>query len=626
MLADDIRRTFLSFFEARDHKLFPSSSLIPPPETNLLLTTAGMVQFRPYFLGQEKPSHPRATSVQKSFRTTDIEEVGDQTHNTLFEMLGNFSFGDYFKKEAIGWAWELCTKDFGLDPDRLWATVHQDDDESVDLWLSETPITADRIQRLGTPKDQRPDGPFNRHKEENFWTMGVAGPGGPNSELFYDRGGAYGSPGGPAVNDMRYLEIYNLVFMQFVIDDAGEIVEPLPAPSVDTGMGLERMATVLQDAVSAYDTDLFSSVLDRAADVTHKRRGADEQTDRLLRILTDHSRSAAFLIADGVTPSNEGRGYILRRVMRRAITKARLAGVTDKLLPAMCDAVVQRFGHVYPELQRNAESVSLLAQREEERFTQTLDIGLRILDEAIANVEKGASGGVLPGEVAFKLQDTYGFPLDITKDVAEERGLEIDIDTYARLMQEQRERSREVGEAGKVRTGAQVKLDVAPTEFCGYDHRSATGTVVALVRGVAPVAIVSAGQEADVVFDRTPFYPEGGGQVGDRSATAGCCCPPKARRRCSTPRRWARRRCTASALPTARSASDRSSSSSSTPRIARGPSRRTPRRTSCTTRCTTPSVSTSGRWAPSSSPDVCASTSRTSRPSSPTPSSRSRRR
>jgi alanyl-tRNA synthetase len=510
MLADDIRRTFLSFFEARDHKPYPSSSLIPPPETNLLLTTAGMVQFRPYFLGAEKPPHPRATSVQKSFRTTDIEEVGDQTHLTLFEMLGNFSFGDYFKKEAIGWAWELVTREFGLDPARLWATVYEDDDESEQLWLSETPITPDRIQRLGTPKSERPAGPFNRHKEENFWTMGVAGPGGPNSELFYDRGPAYGIEGGPAKNDLRYLEIYNLVFMQYEIDDAGEIVRELPAPSVDTGMGLERMATVLQDAASAYDTDLFSPVLDRAAKLTGKQRGDSVATDRLLRTLADHSRSTAFLIADGVTPSNEGRGYILRRVMRRAITKARLAGVTGKLLTSMCDAVVQRFGHVYPELQRNSEGISLLAAREEERFTQTLDMGLRILEEAI---EKAS--GTLPGEVVFKLQDTYGFPLDITRDVAEEKGLEVDIEGYERLMEQQRNRSREVGETGKKRVD-QLRIDVAPTDFLGYDHLDATGRIVAMVKGVEPITMLAAGEEADVVFDATPFYPEGGGQVGDR--------------------------------------------------------------------------------------------------------------
>src|SRR5919108_595069 len=479
MLADDIRRTFLAFFEARDHKLYPSSSLIPPPETNLMLTTAGMVQFRPYFLGTEKPSHPRATSVQKSFRTTDLEEVGDQTHLTLFEMLGNFSFGDYFKPEAIAWAWELLTTEFGLDPERLWATVYEEDDEAEQLWLEVTPIPAERIQRLG--------------KNENFWDMGVAGPGGPNSEIWYDRGPAYGEEGGPAVNDTRYLEVYNLVFIQYETDGAKNIVKPLPAPSVDTGMGLERMATVLQEGVSAYDTDLFAPVLDRASELTGKPRGSDDASERLLRTLADHARSAAFLIADGVTPSNEGRGYVLRRVMRRAITKARLAGVNTKLLQELTEAVVERFGHVYPELQRNSEGIALVAAREEERFTQTLDIGLRILEESI---EKATD--VLPGNVAFKLQDTYGFPLDITKDVATERGLTVDVDGYERLMEEQRTRSREVGEAGKVRAGAGPRIDVAPTEFLGYEKRTDTGKVVAIAKGVEPAASLAPGSLSEI--------------------------------------------------------------------------------------------------------------------------------
>ncbi|MEX0875173.1 MAG: alanine--tRNA ligase [Actinomycetota bacterium] len=501
MLADDIRRTFLSFFQERDHRLYPTSSLIPPPDTNLMLTTAGMVQFRPYFLGVEKPPHPRATSTQKSFRTTDIDEVGDQSHLTLFEMLGNFSFGDYFKKEAIAWAWELVTKEFGLDPARIWVTVYEQDDEAERLWLSETPIPAERIQRLG--------------KKENFWDMGVAGPGGPNSEIFYDRGSEYGEEGGPAKNDTRYLEIYNLVFMQYETDGNKEIVGELAAPSVDTGMGLERVATVLQDARSIYDTDLFLPILDRAAELTKKPRGENETTDRLLRTLTDHARSTAFLIADGVTPSNEGRGYVLRRVMRRAITKARLAGVTDRLLASMCDAVIQRFGHVFPELLRNSEGIDLVANREEERFSQTLDMGLRILNEAL---EKGRaqSSETLPGEVAFKLQDTYGFPLDITKDVASEAGLQVDVAVYERLMQEQRERSRAATQVIQVEGLPAQEAFQTPTVFLGYEHREGEGRIVAIVRGVEPLEVLGAGEEADVIFDRTPFYPEGGGQIGDR--------------------------------------------------------------------------------------------------------------
>jgi alanyl-tRNA synthetase len=496
MLGDDIRATFLAFFKERDHRLYPSSSLIPPPETNLLLTTAGMVQFRPFFLGIEKPPHPRATSVQKSFRTTDLEEVGDQSHLTLFEMLGNFSFGDYFKKEAIAWAWELVTKEFGLDPGRLWATVYEDDDESEALWISETEIPKERIQHLG--------------KDSNFWDMGVPGPGGPNSELFYDRGEAYGQPGGPAVNDNRYLEIYNLVFMQYETDGRKNPVKPLGKPCVDTGMGLDRMATILQDAPSIYDTDLFAPIMDRAADVTRLARRSSDAAERLHRILTDHARSAAFLIADGVTPSNEGRGYILRRVMRRAITMARLEGVTGKLLQPMTEAVVERFAHVYPELRRNAEGISLLVGREEERFTQTLEMGLRILEDAITKTPDET----LPADVAFRLQDTFGFPLDITRDVAGSKGLRIDEEGYERLMREQRERSRQVGE-GRKRTEGYAKLEVAPTDFLGYRTTEATGRVVALVRGVDSIPSASEGDEVGVVLDRTPFYSEGGGQIGD---------------------------------------------------------------------------------------------------------------
>jgi alanyl-tRNA synthetase len=478
----------------------------------LLLTTAGMVQFRPYFLGLEKPPQPRATSVQKSFRTTDIEEVGDQTHNTLFEMLGNFSFGDYFKKEAISWAWELVTTAFGLDPGRIWVTVHQDDDESVGLWLSQTPITSDRIQRLGTPKDRR-DEHFNRHDEENYWTMGVAGPGGPNSEMFYDRGEQYGKAGGPAVNDTRYLEFYNLVFMQYVIDDAGEIVEPLPAPSVDTGMGLERITTILQSAISAYDTDIFEPVLERAAELTGRARGSSEDADRLLRTLVDHSRSATFLIGDGVTPSNEGRGYILRRLMRRAATKARLHGVTDALFPALCESVIAKFGDAYPELRLNRDGILTTTGREEQRFSQTLDAGLGMLRDALAK-----TSGVLSGEVAFRLQDTYGFPLEITRDVASEAGIVVDEEEFERLMSQQRERSREVARATKRRAGEAARLEVPATVFLGYEARESDATVLGMLRGVEPVASAAEGDEVDVVLDRTPFYPEGGGQVGDRGS------------------------------------------------------------------------------------------------------------
>jgi alanyl-tRNA synthetase len=497
MRGDEIRRTFLEFFEERGHSPYPSSSLIPPPETNLLLTTAGMVQFRPFFLGTAKPPHPRATSVQKSFRTTDIEDVGDQSHQTFFEMLGNFSFGEYFKTEAIAWAWELLTEVFRLDSDRLWVTVYEEDDETEQLWLSGTPVPADRIQRLG--------------KDENFWDMGVAGPGGPNSEIFFDRGPAYGREGGPAVDDTRYLEVYNLVFIQYQTDGNKGVVEPLPAPNVDTGMGLERMATVLQEAASAYETDLFLPIVERAAELTGiDRDGASDPQVRLLRILTDHARAATFLIADGVTPSNEGRGYILRRVLRRAITKARLLGITDPLFPTLCDTVVSRFGDVYPELKRNRDGILTVTGREEERFSQTLDAGLGLLNDAIRE-----ASGTLPGDVAFKLQDTYGFPLEITRDVAEDAGIEIDIGGFERLMSEQRERSRRVTLSGVTQTVA-AKIEGPPTVFLGYQAIESEASIVGVARGPESVSSAGEGHEIDVILDRTPFYPEGGGQIGDR--------------------------------------------------------------------------------------------------------------
>jgi alanyl-tRNA synthetase len=494
MHGDDIRRTFLAFFEERDHPVHPSSSLIPPVDSGLLLTTAGMVQFRRYFMGLETPPHPRATSAQKAFRTTDIEEVGDQSHQTFFEMLGNFSFGEYFKKEAIGWAWELATQAFGLDPDRLWATVYKADDEAEELWKTQTPIPHDRIQRLG--------------KEDNFWAI-PNGPGGPNSEIFYDRGPAYGVEGGPAVNDVRYLEFYNLVFMQYEVDEDEEPVRDLPMKSVDTGFGLERAATVIQEAPSSFETDLFLPILERAEQLTGAGRDGSAQEVRLLRILADHSRATTFLLGDAVAPSNEGRGYIVRRLLRRALTAARQYGYTGDVLPPLCEATIARFGNVYPELTRNREGILEVARREEQRFSHTLDAGLAILEDAIEKAK-----GKLSGEVAFRLHDTYGFPLDITLDVARNAGLEVDTEEFERLMTEQRTRSRETTTAEKKRE--QVRLDVAPTESLAYDALEAEGKIVAIVRGVEPVPSAAQGDEVDVVLTRTPFYPEGGGQVGDR--------------------------------------------------------------------------------------------------------------
>ncbi len=505
MLARDIRRTFLSFYEERGHRVVPSASLIANDPT-LMFTVAGMVPFRSYLLGEQTPPFPRATSVQKCFRTENIEDVGANAKDcTLFEMLGNFSFGDYWKREACTWAWELMTAVFKLDVSRLWVTVLDSDDETVDVWTKAVGVAPDRVVRFG--------------EEDNFWQMGVAGPCGPSTEIFVDRGPAYGpeAEDGPAGSPKRYQEIYNLVLMQWVQDVPFHVVGDLPQTGIDTGMGLERIAQILQDVPTVWDTDEIAPLVAKASEITGAKYQGSPGEDRLLQIVTDHSRSATFLIADGVAPSNEGRGYILRRVLRRALTEARLSGHTGELLPPMAQKTIEVFGSTYAELERNRDAVLETLRREEQRFSQTLDAGLGMLEEAVEGSKKG---GKIPGEVAFRLHDTYGFPLDITRDVAHREGLELDEEGFARLMQEQKTRSRAVTESEKVRAGSQLRLDVAPTTFLGYDSMDATGRVVAIVKGNEPVATANAGEEVGVVFDSTPFYPEGGGQIGDRGLIA----------------------------------------------------------------------------------------------------------
>jgi alanyl-tRNA synthetase len=501
MLARDIRRTFLSFYEERGHRVVPSAPLIPNDPT-LMFTVAGMVPFKRYLLGEEPPPFPRATSVQKCFRTENIEDVGTNAKDcTLFEMLGNFSFGDYWKAEACSWAWELMTQVFKLDIGRLWVTVLDSDDETVDVWSRVEGVTPDRIVRFP--------------EEDNFWQMGVAGPCGPSTEIFVDRGPSYGpeAADGPAGSPERYQEIYNLVLMQWVQDVPFHVVGDLPQTGIDTGMGLERIAQILQDVPTVWDTDEIAPLVAKASEITGAKYLGSPAEDRLLQIVTDHSRSATFLIADGVAPSNEGRGYILRRVLRRALTEARLSGHTGELLPPMAQKTIEVFGSTYPELERNREGVLETLRREEQRFSQTLDAGLGMLEEAVKESKKD---GKLPGEVAFRLHDTYGFPLDITRDVASREGLEVDEESFERLMEEQKTRSRAVTEGEKARAVSQVRLDVAPTTFLGYDQLDATGKVVAIVKGNEPAASASAGEEVGIVFESTPFYPEGGGQVGDR--------------------------------------------------------------------------------------------------------------
>ncbi len=497
----EIRRRFLGFFEEREHRVVPSSSLIPNDPT-LLLTTAGMVQFKPYFLGQQEPPYPRATSVQKSFRTTDIELVGHtDRHMTLFEMLGNFSFGDYFKEGAIRAAWELVTEGFGIEPERLWATVFENDDESEQLWLEIAKLPPERVVRRG--------------KKDNFWSMGVAGPCGPCSEIYVDRGPEHGREGGPEVDEDRYLEIWNLVFMQNLCDDQINVIGDLPKKNVDTGMGLERMALVLQGAASAFETDLLRPILQQTEELTGKTYGVDEKTDVSLRILAEHGRATTFLIADGVVPGNEGRGYVLRRMLRRMVSHARRLGVEGDVAAPMAERTVELFGDVYPELVSQRAFLLQVAAGEEAQFAGTLRQGMERFEEEIAKA-KGAGAATFPGDVAFLAHDTFGFPIELTVELAEEEGLSVDTSTFERLMDEQRRRAKESAKKGASDEGlVEVGREAGRTEFLGYERTTVEGTISGIVRAGARVEAAAEGEEVDVVLDRTAFYAEGGGQVGD---------------------------------------------------------------------------------------------------------------
>ncbi len=481
MRSSDIRSVFLGFFSERGHRQVPSASLVSP-DPALLLNIAGMNQFKPYFLGHEVPPFDRATSVQKCVRTLDLDNVGRTSrHGTFFEMLGNFSFGDYFREQAIAWAWELCTERFGLDPGRLWVTVHEDDDEAERLWRA-IGVPHERIQRLGM--------------DDNYWSMGVAGPCGPSSEIHYDRGPAYGPEGGPAVNGERYQELWNLVFMQNLRDDDFRIVGELPARNIDTGLGLDRLAAILQGVPDIFHTDLLAPVLAAVREAA----GADGGVSA--KIVTDHARTAAFLIADGVLPASEGRGYVLRRLMRRAIRHGRLLGVDGEILPLATGAVVDLHGGTWPELTAHRSLIERVVTAEEEGFARTLRQGSRILDTAIREDR-------LSPKVAFELHDTYGFPFDLTVDAARAAGLSVDENAFGELLEEQRRRSR----SGRQRPDDTQGL--GRTDFVGHDSTEADVRLLALVRDGARVPAAGEGDEVRVVLDRSPFYAEGGGQVGD---------------------------------------------------------------------------------------------------------------
>ncbi|MBY5164053.1 alanine--tRNA ligase [Salsipaludibacter albus] len=500
----EIRETFLDFFVERDHRRVASAPLIPQDPT-VLLNIAGMLPFAPYFAGDAEPPAPRIVSYQKCVRTNDIENVGRTArHLSFFEMLGNFSFGDYYKRDAIRWAWELSVDHFGLDPERIWASAHVNDDEAVEIILEETDIPRERIQRFDS---------------DNFWWTGQAGSAGYCGEFFYDKGPEYGEDGGPAVDDERFVEYYNLVFTEFVCDDDGNIVGELPAKNVDTGLGLARLATILQDVPTLYETDVWVSLLAAASRVTGVERGDSDEHDVSLKVLAEHARATAFLIADGVLPAKEGRGYVLRRLLRRAVRHSHLLGVTDadaRVLPPMIDAVIEVMRPGYPELERQRELIMRVATAEEAGFRDRLAAGLAMLDDELADL---GDGDPLSGDVAFQLHDTYGFPIDLTAEIAADAGLELDQDRFDELMTAQQERARAAAKSGSGGVPASVYREAAAatgsTEFVGYDHLRAESTVGALVTVAGLVDVASEGDELEVVLPRTPFYAEGGGQVGD---------------------------------------------------------------------------------------------------------------
>ena len=512
MRSDEIHRRFLDHFAQRGHEIVPSASLIADDPT-LLLVNAGMVPFKPYFLGEVPPPWERATSVQKCVRTLDIDEVGKTTrHGSFFQMAGNFSFGDYFKEGAIDLAWDLLTKSvddggYGIDADRLWTTVYLDDDEAFDLWRRYVP--EDRIQRRG--------------KADNFWHMGVPGPGGPCSEIYYDRGPDYGREGGPVADEDRYLEIWNLVFMQFQLSavrgkEDFDIAGPLPAQNIDTGMGVERVATVLQGVDNLYEIDTSRMILDRASELTGTRYGDDAASDVRLRVVADHARTALMLLGDGVTPGNEGREYVLRRVMRRAVRAMRLLGATEPTMAALVEASIAAMGPQYPDLVAGTDRIMALAVAEEASFLQTLTKGAALFEQSVPEARSG--GGVLAGDRAFQLHDTYGFPIDLTLEMAAEQGLAVDEEGFRRLMSEQRQRSkadRKSQGIGHVDVSAyRAILDTSgPTEFTGYQSVNGEAHVRGILGPNGAVPAAREGDEVEIVLDRTPFYAEGGGQLPD---------------------------------------------------------------------------------------------------------------
>jgi len=493
----ELRKAFLDYFEQKGHTQVDSSPLIPGNDPTLLFTNAGMVQFKDVFIGRDKRNYTRATTSQRCVRAggkhNDLENVGyTARHHTFFEMLGNFSFGDYFKREAIEFAWDFLTNVLGLPEEKLWVTVYEEDQEAEDIWLKEMKVSAERFSRCGA--------------KDNFWSMGDTGPCGPCTEIFYDHGDSIwgGPPGSPEEDGDRYIEIWNLVFMQFNRDADGTMTD-LPKPSVDTGMGLERLAAVMQKVHSNYEIDLFQALIAKASQLT----GEKDLENKSLRVIADHIRSCAFLVVDGVTPGNEGRGYVLRRIIRRAIRHGYQLGQQKPFFYKLVDELNVQMGQAYPELAKAVDHVKKVLLHEEERFAETIDQGMRILDEAIASLD----GGIIPGDVVFKLYDTYGFPTDLTADIARERQLDLDMAGFETEMQAQRERARAASQFSSDQS-VQVMLE-GKTEFTGYDKLQDSAKVISLFKDGNETSALNAGDAGVVVLDHTPFYAESGGQVGD---------------------------------------------------------------------------------------------------------------
>ncbi|GAB3040148.1 alanine--tRNA ligase [Oleiagrimonas citrea] len=514
MKTAEIRARFLDFFRDRGHTIVPSAPLVPGNDPTLMFTNSGMVQFKNVFLGSEKPGYVRAADVQRCLRAggkhNDLDAVGyTARHHTFFEMLGNWSFGDYFKREAIAWSWELLTQVFGLPADKLTVTVYQTDDEAFDIWKDEIGVPAERIIRIGDNKGAP-------YASDNFWQMADTGPCGPSSEIFYDHGPHIpgGPPGSPDEDGDRFIEIWNLVFMQFDRQPDGSL-QPLPAPCVDTGMGLERLAAILQGVHSNYEIDLFQRLIAAAAKLT----GTEDLENKSLRVIADHIRACSFLIVDGVTPSNEGRGYVLRRIIRRALRHGWMLGAKDEFFWKMVAPLVAEMGEPYPELAKAQDAVEKTLRQEEQRFGETLEQGMKLFEDVVA------LGGdkIIAGEDAFRLYDTYGFPVDLTADIARERGMEVDMAGFERAMEAQRERARAASRfESKAQLPAELVSRLVATEFLGYETLTvADARVVAIVRDGQSIEQLADGEEGTILLDRTPFYAESGGQVGDTGALHG---------------------------------------------------------------------------------------------------------